>query len=1026
MAQYTIGKKVTSITGLGEKPRLGIKIVSQPLPVIPVGGDGRVVRLGAWLWADDGSTDVRLGLYASNASQQPTALMAQTNKATHNSAEPGANFERDITLVNVGYGSSQKGAIVRAGDKVQIAISETDLVWTTYIEERASEFLQVYERSGVTAGELPNPFSHTSSGSISGYQTWYAIIEQNRAPVISNMVPAGGVISADTTPDFSFRVTDPDRTAGFNDYPTQAIIRVYEVIGGSGYVLVGTQVVNLTKPADGTGAIDVGPITWNQAALTLGNTYAWTVEVKDEIGGVTGTGFGGRNAVTGLPDGSTTFVLTTNGTAIPTAPTGKLTTIQPANFVALYDHPNNFALDKVRLRLMKLGSSGIYTLLETTALLDIANVAADNPVTIPWATTGFDDLEWGVDYRVDWELTSTLPDTSDWILGTTFHTNYIPQKPTGLNPSGGEVVLSLPMVQAVVVDDDDEPNPPGDLTAEFEITGPYPLANPSFDTNLAGWAYAESSASFTETYTRDTTAPHSGAGNARIVQAAAPASTTATFELEGVQQPCYEGSPYQLNAWVKRSAADVVPLLGIKWYAANGTTVLSTTMGTDLAPTVATWTLATLTAEAPVGARFMAPILQGHNASTTPTVPYTLEWDDISFADGVRYVRTGSHAGSNVFIYQTTVDDVPDYDTYTIRARGRDDNNTGPWSDPESFIYTLGPSAHLTAPADASTILSSQPTFQWVLDSGTQALYRVRIINANDLADEIFDSGWIASTSDRAYTVPTGYLGNSASYIGQLWIDSGLVSGVVDTASFTVTFVAPPVPGNVQAVPVTVGDESAPTAVLISWDAVSTSPENLESIEIWMRDSRDDKRIARFTDPGATAFLYHYPREGEIVEYRVRQRVRSGSNVTDGLFGTAETQINLDRISLISVNNPYGERLYLQAWSSQRINLLQEQNWQVPAGGTDYVEIPGLLRGREIVVSLQFFDAQDGSGRTAEDDLEMLYTMFDGRDILCLRDARRGKWFGRISGNPSVAYGKGGVRATADITLRRVAFDEGA
>lgn len=1026
MAQYLIGRKLNDPFEFESYGAIGATsgMVGQ-FYTIPVGAKpGRLITIGAYMNPFGVPTTFRYGIYAPSAGN-PGPRMGATATGVISVAAGYANRERSVTLVDPGYGLSQSGIVVQPGQQIFLAYGGDGVEGVEVVTVPEGSPIK-YRRTtgGLTA---PNPYAHNGVTTTEGVLTLYGIVEENRPPLISTMDPAGGEVLGDTTPDFSFLVTDQDRTEGYNDYPTQAIIRVYEKLGTNAYVLVGTQTVSLVNPGEGTGSVSVGPIIWTQAALTLGKTYGWTVEVKDVIGGSTGTGYGGRNAVTGLPDGTTDFVLTTHGIIEGTAPTGKQTTLTPVNFVGTYTHPTAQALDKVRLRIMKLNDSGTYVAVQTSALLDIANVSSGNTVTISWATSGFGALEWGTDYRVDWELTSVAGgDTSEWLPGSVFHTNYLPQKPVAVNPSGGQGVLSRPLIQATIEDDDDTPNPPGSLTSEFEITGPFTLANGTFDTNTTSWTYAEDSASFSQTFTRDTTAPHTGAGNARIVQSAAPATTTDRFRIEEQHYPCYEGNQYVLRAWVKRSSTHVVPQLGMRWYQSNDSTIIQTDFSADFAPTAATWTLVTYTVTAPAGARFMQPILAGKNASTTPTLPYTLEWDDIDIDDGVRYLRAGAHAGSNVFTYQTTTNDLPEFATYTIRARGKDGNNTGPWSDPESFVYTSGPSATITAPTEAATIASSQPTFQWTLNSGSQVLYRVRIINAADIADEIYDSGWIADADDRAYTVPTGYLGNSAAYIGELWIDDGLVNGVVDTVNFTVTFSAPPVPGNVTAVPVAVGTETDMAAVLISWDPVSTSPENLHSIEVWADDGETDTRIATFTDAGATFFLYHYPRDGVTTEYRVRQRVRDGANITDGLFGTTETQVNLNRISIISVVSPYTRRLYLPAWSSQRITLLQEQNWQVPAGATDYVEIPGLLRGRDVAFTFQTYNSQDGSGRSAEDDADMFFAMFDSRDTLCIRDARRGKWFGRINGSPSVSYQKGGVRAAIDVTFRRTSYDEGA
>lgn len=90
----------------------------------------------------------------------------------------------------------------------------------------------------------------------------YAVIEENRPPVVTDMVPSGGEVVIDVTPDFSLTTTDPDRTEGLNDYPTSVIVRVWEKFKGS-LQDAGSRVFPLTIPADTLTPVNIGPLTWS-------------------------------------------------------------------------------------------------------------------------------------------------------------------------------------------------------------------------------------------------------------------------------------------------------------------------------------------------------------------------------------------------------------------------------------------------------------------------------------------------------------------------------------------------------------------------------------------------------------------------------------------------------------------------------------------------------------------------------------------------------------------------------------------
>jgi hypothetical protein len=241
---------------------------------------------------------------------------------------------------------------------------------------------------------------------------------------------------------------------------------------------------------------------------------------------------------------------------------------------------------------------------------------------------------------------------------------------------------------------------------------------------------------------------------------------------------------------------------------------------------------------------------------------------------------------------------------------------------------------------------------------------------------------------------------------------------------FTIDFTAPNAPTNVNAAPVTLLRAPEADAVQITWTPVSTAPENLVRQELWMNDGVDWTRIAYWTDPAVASYTYPFPRSGKNILYQLNQIVRSGSNTLTGLWGSDTAQVNLAHLSLVSVKAPQTRRVSIRAWPSQRRTFTQNQDWHYPAGGTNPIELPGSLRGRDWSLSGQLYDREDGV--TAEQTMEDFVTLFDTYDIFCLRDPRGSKDFCRFNGNPTDNFGKGGVRHELDFQVRKVAYVEGA
>jgi hypothetical protein len=195
-----------------------------------------------------------------------------------------------------------------------------------------------------------------------------------------------------------------------------------------------------------------------------------------------------------------------------------------------------------------------------------------------------------------------------------------------------------------------------------------------------------------------------------------------------------------------------------------------------------------------------------------------------------------------------------------------------------------------------------------------------------------------------------------------------------------------------------------------------------------MLDSVEARKIASFTDPSVVTYTYPFPRAGETIEYRIYQRVLVSGQSQIGLWGTDTFGTNMNYVSLVSVVSPSVRRVVSRGMSAMSTTLMQEQQFQVPAGGADYKELSGSIRGRQIAVTLDFDDsirAADGVTLTAKQQRAAFEALFDSNDTICARNSDGEKYFGKIEGNPSFSrkYGRGAW--TVPVTLRRTSYSEG-
>jgi hypothetical protein len=184
--------------------------------------------------------------------------------------------------------------------------------------------------------------------------------------------------------------------------------------------------------------------------------HHWTAEIKDEVGGVTGTGYGAIDLDTNTPDGTTAFYPHLNGYFTPTYPLGKITSRTPTPIWGVYTHPLAINIDKIQIQLLKKGLTGEYGLDQLSPWIDISpNQGTGFQATTAWKDTKFNPLDVGFDYRFQMRSLDQNGQVGPWSGDSDFHINYIPDQGVVTSPANRTPVTSPPLSLFSVNDNDD-------------------------------------------------------------------------------------------------------------------------------------------------------------------------------------------------------------------------------------------------------------------------------------------------------------------------------------------------------------------------------------------------------------------------------------------------------------------------------------------------------------------------------------------------------------------------------------------
>jgi hypothetical protein len=156
------------------------------------------------------------------------------------------------------------------------------------------------------------------------------------------------------------------------------------------------------------------------------------------------------------------------------------------------------------------------------------------------------------------------------------------------------------------------------------------LPNPSFATDLSGWAFISATAGVTHTDTRDAAVFSDAAGSLKLAitanTAAGAASVVWSTPTGLAAFPVTAGNAYIVIGSSRTTNVNWVPLLQLTWYDINGA-LLSTAVQDAYVPDATTWARHVLQAMAPADAAFAAVSLVA--STTVGGATGTVNFDDL-------------------------------------------------------------------------------------------------------------------------------------------------------------------------------------------------------------------------------------------------------------------------------------------------------------------------------------------------------------------------------------------------------------
>jgi len=244
-------------------------------------------------------------------------------------------------------------------------------------------------------------------------------------------------------------------------------------------------------------------------------------------------------------------------------------------------------------------------------------------------------------------------------------------------------------------------------------------------------------------------------------------------------------------------------------------------------------------------------------------------------SDGTQILDTGKVVSTNKFADVAIGAANKDIELrWKVQVWDGGDSTTG-YSNYHLFYVSDVPTVTITAPAEAGTVTTGNPTITWSVDAGTTQASRTISIKRSSDNVVVFTNS--ATTSSQTFTPPTTILQNGVSYVVTVSVTDIVGLTGSDSNTFSTSYTAPPdVTYSVNAT-----DIDNVGYILIDWSQMTPDAQWL-SWKLYRRISGSDTwdLLATYTNVNTRTYKDWMVTAGDEYEYAVTQTAnRSGESI---------------------------------------------------------------------------------------------------------------------------------------------------
>jgi hypothetical protein len=345
------------------------------------------------------------------------------------------------------------------------------------------------------------------------------------------------------------------------------------------------------------------------------------------------------------------------------------------------------------------------------------------------------------------------------------------------------------------------------------------------------------------------------------------------------------------------------------------------------------------------------------------------------------------------------------------------------------FTYASGPVVAITAPLDAATVTTNTVAITWTCP--TQVTRKVEVIRAGAV---IHTS---TGTTGHSITLPSLLSTGEQLHEGDAFtirVTATDSVGLTGVAEVDVTLDYPAIDPLQPSVFLIKGrGDVTPTIVRIKWPKSGYDVGVFRYYRLERRISADMLAanptlpsapvVFRRFEIGQNSYDDHEAISGVNYTYNLRQFVVMGADTLASSTRSVDIALLFEATIIHDVRDPYLHRVVFDARRERRITPVTDFAVVSPWNQEKPVQFESDVYYKEVDVELVLYAA---SVQAANYDLYLLERQVKLGGILCMRDGRGNKFYGRWASGPVVTDPPGGRIRTVRGTFRELAYDESA